>query len=107
MDLISFSFHPSIPQDHYSQWVQATLRQLNKDFALAGISFQLKELDSPENAMKVLTDWLRDASPVEINSLIYILDIHHHSVHLKPEDMAVAILKRAFSKVWLRHRMKH
>ena len=98
---------------HQSQWAQLTFRQLQKDAELCGI-------DWPEASMP--TDypgwiyWLHERlvrmdkqNPEHLSRFLYRVDLPERKFLEAPfpsADMAEAVLKREFMKVWFKEKYR-
>lgn len=113
-------YQPDTPDHWHNQMADDTLRQVEKDFALHGISLHLKFIkEDYQNLVSELADALADIAFAESGKLpgiLYQIDLNESDLaraipDLKPSEtysfLADKILHRCFEKVWWRYKMRN
>ena len=113
-------YQPDTPDHWHSQMADDTLRQVEKDFALHGVTLHLKFLkeDYPSLVLE-LADALEDIAFAESGKLpgiLYQIDLDETELvrsipDLDPAEtysfLADKILRRCFEKVYWRYKMRN
>lgn len=90
-----------------SEWAQLTIAQLQKDAELSGTEWKVEEIPhSIENCISHIIEQLKrmeKTNPEILTRFLYRIDLpEREGMQEINEQLALALLKRAFLKVWFK-----
>ncbi|MFV0539657.1 MAG: hypothetical protein ACK5MZ_00260 [Aestuariibaculum sp.] len=111
------TFNNLVNEAQQLQLYNNLIKQLNKDFALSNIDFNVREDIEPlslKSALHEILYTLIQEKFADYLNLLYIVDVPEQDIKaLKGDDIlklsqqvSFLVLKREWQKVWLRHKYK-